>query len=105
MSVERAVCSLAELAGKSSLAVDAGERRIAVFLHRGRVYALSETCPHRGGPLHLGQVVHGIVHCPWHLWRFDLASGRSPLNPNSCVPTYPARVKDGTVLLRIPDEG
>lgn len=102
MTVEHPVCSLAALAAQSALAVDAGDLRIAVFLHEGRVYALSETCPHRGGPLHLGRVAHGIVRCPWHLWQFDLATGRSPLNPNSCVAAYPARIENGAVLVRLP---
>ena len=102
MSAEFPVCTYAELAGKTALAVDAGDTRIAVFLHEGRVYALNETCPHRGGPLHAGEVSEGIVRCPWHLWQFDLETGRSPLNPNSCVPTYPARVENGIVLARVP---
>ncbi len=104
MSAERAVCSLAELAKTAALAVDAGELRLALFLHEGRVFALSETCPHRGGPLHAGQVTRGVVRCPWHLWQFDLASGCSPVNPHSSVPTYPVRVENGTVFVRLAEE-
>ncbi len=102
MSRELAVCRLADLGAAGAAAVDAGERRIALFLREGRVYALGETCPHRGGPLHLGRVERGIVRCPWHLWQFDLLSGRSPVNPKSCVPAYPVRVEDGTVFVTLP---
>ena len=97
---EHPVCSLAELEAASAVAVDVGDLRIAVFLHGGGIYALSETCPHRGGPLHLGRVRNGIVQCPWHLWQFDLASGCSPVNPVSRVPSYPVRVEGGMVLVR-----
>lgn len=102
MSRELVVCRLEDLSEEHAVAVDAGELRLAVFLHEGRVYALGETCPHRGGPLHLGKVAHGIVRCPWHLWQFDLATGRSPVNPKSCVPAYPARIQNGTILVTLP---
>ena len=101
-TTEHAVCSLARLKAESALAVDVGDLRIAVFWYENRVHALNETCPHRGGPLHLGRLLHGIVACPWHLWQFDLATGCSPVNPNSRVPVYPARVENGMVLVSVP---
>ena len=101
-TTEHAVCSLAKLKAESAIAVDVGDRRIAVFWYENRVYALNETCPHRGGPLHQGRLRHGIVICPWHLWQFDLVTGCSPVNPNSRVPVYPARVENGMVLVSIP---
>lgn len=99
-ATEHAVCSLARLQAESAIAVDVGDQRIAVFWYENRVYALNETCPHRGGPLHLGRLRQGIVTCPWHLWQFDLVTGQSPVNPRSRVRTYSARVEDGMVLVR-----
>ena len=101
---ERVVCGLAELAEAGALAVDLGDTRVAVFHHGGQVFALNETCPHRGGPLHLGEVEDGVVRCPWHDWRFDLATGASPLNPRSRVAAYPTRISDGRVRVSLPDE-
>lgn len=98
---EHPVCTVAELETESAMAVDIGDLRIALFLSQGRIYAVSETCPHRGGPLHLGRIKNGIVICPWHRWQFDLATGCSPVNPNSRVPTYPVRVEGGMVLVRV----
>jgi phenylpropionate dioxygenase-like ring-hydroxylating dioxygenase large terminal subunit len=37
----------------------------------GQVFAMRDTCPHRGVPLHYGRVVHDTVECPYHGWRFD----------------------------------
>jgi nitrite reductase (NADH) small subunit/3-phenylpropionate/trans-cinnamate dioxygenase ferredoxin subunit len=85
------------------IAVDVGARRIAVFRFRGGFYALDETCPHRGGPLHEGSIENGVVFCPWHQWQFDLGTGCSPLNPLSRVRTYPVRVADGDVWLEVDD--
>ena len=102
---EHVVCRVSELREAGALAVDVGDVRVALFWHDGAPHALSETCPHRGGPLHLGQVRSGIVRCPWHFWQFDLETGCSRANPNSCVPVYPTRVEGNTVLVRIAGPG
>ncbi len=91
-----------ELKARGAIAADIGEIRVAVFWLDGEPRALHETCPHRGGPLHLGPVRDGVVRCPWHQWQFDLATGRSPANPNSRVPVYAARIEGETVLVRVP---
>ncbi len=103
MTGEHRACRLDELAEAGSLAVDIGDVRVALFHADGQVFALHETCPHRGGPLHRGEVVEGIVRCPWHFWQFDLVTGKSPVNPSSCVPAYPVSVRDGEVWVRIRD--
>ena len=76
----------------SGIAVDVGMKRIAIFRVRGEFFALDETCPHRGGPLHAGPIDGSVVLCPWHQWQFDLKTGCSPVNPLSRVATYPVRV-------------
>lgn len=37
--------------------------------------AANAWCPHMQGPLHQGTRRGTEVACPWHQWRFDLASG------------------------------
>ncbi len=101
-SREHAVCRVEDLKARGAVAADVGPVRVAVFWLDGEPRALNETCPHRGGPLHLGEVRNGVVRCPWHLWQFDLATGCSPANPNSRVAVYPARVEGGSVLVRAP---
>jgi 3-phenylpropionate/trans-cinnamate dioxygenase ferredoxin component len=86
------VASTEALRDGRGVAVDVGERRIALFRYQNELFALDETCPHRGGPLHEGEIESGVVLCPWHQWRFDLRSGCSPLNPLSKVRTYPVEV-------------
>lgn len=43
------------------------------------VHLVASRCPHRGGPLHLGDVVDGTLRCPWHgsSFRVDRLCGRS----------------------------
>ena len=69
------VVTLSELTpGKGKLVV-VNDRRIALFRDGTKVYAIDDTCPHRGGPLSDGICREGQVMCPWHAARFDLATG------------------------------
>ena len=95
------VASIDDIPEGRSIAVDVGYRRIALFRVEGEVFALDETCPHRGGPLHDGVVDRGVVLCPWHQWQFDLRTGCSPVNPLSRVRVYPVRLEGREVFLEI----
>lgn len=76
---------------------------VALFRDGEVVHALANHCPHRGGPIADGMLVAGLVECPWHGWRFDPATGASPLSPSMQVDTHPARVEDGWVVVTLPD--
>ncbi|HXV62931.1 MAG TPA: Rieske 2Fe-2S domain-containing protein [Vicinamibacteria bacterium] len=91
------LASVEDLAEGKAIAVDVGEKRVAVFRHEDEWFALDETCPHRGGPLHEGTIQSGVLYCPWHQWQFELRTGCSPLNPLSRVRTYAVIVEDGAV--------
>ena len=98
---EHRVASTGDVPEGTGVAVDIGERRIAIFRYRDAFFALDETCPHRGAPLHQGTVQNGIVLCPWHQWQFALTTGCSPVNPNSKVRCYPVRVEDGGIWVSV----
>lgn len=98
---EHRVASAGDIPEGVGVAVDIGDKRIAVFRYRGEFFALDETCPHRGAPLHQGTIDNGIVLCPWHQWQFSLTSGCSPVNPNSRVNCYAVRVEDGEVWVSL----
>ncbi len=98
---EHRVGSMSELAENVGIAVDIGDKRIAIFRRGEDVFAIDETCPHRGAPLHQGTVLDGIVICPWHQWQFDLRTGCSPVNPLSRVETYAVRIEDGVIFVEM----
>jgi len=67
----------------------------------GRVFALRDQCPHKGGPLSQG-IVHGhAVACPLHNWSIDLATGEAlgADRGKGCTPVLPLEVRDGRLLL------
>jgi nitrite reductase/ring-hydroxylating ferredoxin subunit len=97
--------------------VDVAGRSIGVFNVGGRLYALHNGCPHKGGPLCEGRIcgttVPGeghdfvyaregeILRCAWHGWEFDITSGRALADPRVRARAYPVAVEDGQVVLRL----
>jgi len=77
-----------------------GALRVAVFRTRdGGVFATQADCPHRQGPLADGLLGGGVVVCPLHARKWELATGR-PVG-NDCPPlaTYPVAVSEAGELL------
>ncbi len=73
---------------------------VAVFrTDRATVFATSNACPHKGGPLVEG-IVHGQqVTCPLHNWVFDLETGEAQGADDGRIATYPAKVEAGRILI------
>ena len=62
------------------------------------VFAASNTCPHKGGPLSEG-IIHGrSVTCPLHNWVFSLETGEAQ-GEDGQIDTFPVRLEAGRVLL------
>jgi nitrite reductase/ring-hydroxylating ferredoxin subunit len=82
-------------------AVKVEDRTIALCHSAKGFFALDNVCPHRGGPLAEGDLIGGEIVCPWHLWGFDLASGRCPGNDEFAVATHDVRVDGDRILIRV----
>ena len=59
------------------------------------IVAHSTICPHWLGPLGDSAVFGGTVQCPWHGYRFDVASGRCQGRPELMLEPAPAIKIDG----------
>jgi len=77
---------------------------VGVFRTGARdVYAISDSCPHKGGPLSEG-IVHGRkVTCPLHNMVISLESGEAQGADEGRVSTYPIRIEDERLLLDASD--
>ena len=40
-----------------------------------------------------------IIRCAWHGWEFEIATGRSLVDPRIRARTYPVEVADGRVYV------
>jgi nitrite reductase/ring-hydroxylating ferredoxin subunit len=67
----------------------------------GELYALSNHCSHRGGPLHEGELNDGTIICPWHSSVFDLRDGALVHGPAAYPqPAWDVRVRDDRIEVR-----
>ena len=91
------IAALDELPPGTRKRVLIDNRPVLVLNIKGELFALSDTCPHRGASL-AGGVLTGhvvstspgeyaysrsgeILRCPWHAWEFDVRTGRSWCDP------------------------
>ncbi len=77
---------------------------LAVFRAGGVYYAIEDSCPHQGAPLHDGFVADGTVTCTWHGWEIRLEDGLWVDSPNIGVKTYPVRVEGDQIQVMIEGE-
>src|SRR5258706_8600115 len=81
-------------------ALDDDGRRIALFHIVKGFFALDNSCPHRGGPLAEGDVIGEEIVCPWHLWGFELTTGRCAGAPEVGVATHEVRIEGDRILVK-----
>lgn len=95
------VAGVEELPVGRVMSVMAGERRIALCRTETGVYALDNTCPHRGGPLGEGDLIGEEIVCPWHLWGFDVATGNCIGNRDAGVASHEVKLEGMRILVRL----
>ena len=98
--------------------VDVRGRDVTVFRYDGDYHAMLNYCVHQGGPLCEGSLTgrntlgedgwewvyeadRKYVNCPWHGWRFDVTTGRSPDDERYAVPTFDVTVEDDEVYVEL----
>ena len=85
-------------------------------LNDGRVFAMRDSCPHRGIPLSVGRFDGRHVTCRYHGWEFEPCGGqcqaipslgsRDHLDPTRILATaYPCEERDGHAWVFIPSPG
>lgn len=94
------VANAKELAPGESKVVMCGGERVALFNVNGIYYAISDMCPHAGGPLSEGFVSGTSVMCPWHGWTFDLCGGEQAHNDGVC--RYKVVVDGDDIKVEVP---
>src|SRR5229473_690725 len=81
----RKVNRLLDLALRPCRGCSCGRRYTAMLLEvplvlgrtsEGKVFAMRDSCPHRGIPLSYGRLDGKVVECCYHGWRFDACSGQ-----------------------------
>jgi nitrite reductase (NADH) small subunit len=79
-----------------------GQIDIAIFRNdQDKVFAILDSCPHKGGPLSQG-IVHGeSVTCPLHAWKIGLADGEAQAPDVGCTKRFEVKIEDAEVYVDI----
>jgi nitrite reductase/ring-hydroxylating ferredoxin subunit/uncharacterized membrane protein len=74
---------------------------ILLVRRAGRLFAMTDTCSHFGGPLSEGKLMDNCIECPYHASRFDLEDGHvldgPAVHPQPCLEV---RTRDGQIEVR-----
>ncbi|MHB8605594.1 MAG: Rieske (2Fe-2S) protein [Thermoplasmatota archaeon] len=95
------VARVADLASGAPVVVEVAGAPVAIRRVGEQVFAISNVCLHQRGPVGEGEIADGVVECPFHGWRYDLATGRLVGNPSAALRVYATRVVGGAVEVRV----
>jgi 3-phenylpropionate/trans-cinnamate dioxygenase ferredoxin subunit len=96
------VAETADIDDEDLIAVDLDGRILAVYNCGGAFYATDGICTHEDACLADGLVMDGVIECPMHQGRFEIATGKALGAPVSVdLKTYPARQENGRVYVLI----
>ena len=95
---KHAVAPARDIPPGARMLVEVAGRRIVIFNVAGEFFALSDRCPHQGGPLSQGRLTGAlsspepgeycysrrgeVIRCPWHSWEYDIRTGASRCDPD-----------------------
>ncbi len=93
------ICLLSDIPLRGARKIKTALGCVALFrTSENEVFAVSDQCPHKGGPLSEG-IVHGqSVTCPLHNWVFDLNTGQA-VGENGSIKTFPVQGRGGRVFV------
>lgn len=92
------LAALDDIPAAGALSVTHGDKKIALFRHGDRIFALEDWCPHIGAMLSKGVHEKLTITCPLHGVVYSLTTGAALSEPNwGPARRFPARVSGGRV--------
>lgn len=83
--------------------VAVADGRVVVVRVGDRVRAYRNRCLHQDSPLTGGWVRDGVLSCPLHFWRYDVATGELR-NGEGCLERYRVEYDGGDAHVILPDD-
>lgn len=92
------LAQLKDVSEDDALPVAMGDTLLALIRRGDEVFCVSNVCTHEFALLSDGIVEDGVIECPLHAARFDIATGERQSGPECPrLRTFPVRVVDGSV--------
>ncbi len=95
------ICNINDLVEGKGRRFIIDDTEIAIYLVKGKIYALSNICPHQHSAIiHDGFIEDEFVVCPAHGWKFRLEDGKKE---NGCkgLISYPVTTHNDKVFIEI----
>jgi nitrite reductase/ring-hydroxylating ferredoxin subunit/Fe-S cluster biogenesis protein NfuA len=93
--------SIADIPDGGLRAREVGGENVVLARQGAAVTCFQDACAHLGLPLHDGAVTDGIITCPHHGFRYDLASGECLTAPTVALQLHAVRVIGQRVEVRL----
>ena len=92
-----------ELQENRVMTVNAGHTQVCLTHFKGEFNAITNKCPHQGGPLGEGSIENGLLRCPWHGWDFNPCGGDSDGFEDG-LKSYDLKIEDDAVYVGLEEE-
>jgi Fe-S cluster biogenesis protein NfuA/nitrite reductase/ring-hydroxylating ferredoxin subunit len=93
-------CVTSEIPDGGIRPMQIGGQKFVLFRRGVAVTCFQDACAHLGLPLHEGGIEEGIITCPHHGFRYDLASGKCLTAPEVQLHMHAVRVLGDRVEVR-----
>ena len=95
------VAKSSQIKERYAISVSVENKEIAIFRHKGKLYALRDAWAHQAAPISDGYVDEGFAVCPHHGWRYKLEDGSFSHNDLIKLPTFRVKELNGSVFIRL----
>lgn len=95
------VCALDELPVGVAVARSIEGREVLLHRDHGEMHCVDNACAHLGMPLDGGEVIDGVIECPFHGFRYRLDTGECLTVPEVQLVLHAVRVVDGRVAVKL----
>lgn len=82
------------------LAVDVDGLKLILTRVGNNVIAYRNSCSHLAKPLNEAEVIEGILTCPFHNFKYNLATGQCLTAPEMTLQQYPVTIRGDRVLIQ-----
>lgn len=90
---------------KNPILLNVREQKVCLVFNKDQMFAFDNNCPHNGAPLHRGHCNDNLeIVCPLHFYQFNMKSGREGLGRKLELNTYPLRIDNSSLYIRLKDE-
>ena len=97
--MEYKVCNSKDLPNNSMKVISIQGSKILMCRSKNRLFALDNSCPHRGASLSKGEIKETKIICYMHNFEYDLISGKLLHIPSKWNDQNPNWTKSGNLLL------